>query len=267
MNVFAAGTFVMFTTKSRQGIDESCVARPRGPVGPVTAEAAARLAYLLQRPFGCGVLGGPARSGKSALLRVLAESSSRSGALTAAVEGQGLDARSLLWELAAAWRLAPAVDVSSRSLTQQVRDFMQGAARAGERLAILVDHADRLDHGGALALARILGQHEYGRGVTVVWSAATPLHGDAADLLVPFTELRIDCPAVSTAEVARLARQTWDSSRADPLSDELAQQIAALSHNDLRRAERLGRLARLAAEADGLALDSDILADAARELA
>lgn len=257
----------MFNTNSQPDISDSRLLRSRYQVGPVTAEAAARLVWLLQRPFGCGVLGGPARSGKTALLRVLAESSLRSGARTAAVDGQGIDARGLMWELAAAWRIAPAVEGSSRLLTQQVRDFLHGAARTGERLAILVDHADRLDHSGALALARILSEHEHGRGLTVIWAAETPLRGDAVDLLLPFTELRIDCPAVTPVEAAKIARQTWDQSCGEPLTDELAQQIAALSRNELRRAERISRLARLAAQADGLSLSSDILTDAAHELA
>jgi ABC-type phosphate/phosphonate transport system ATPase subunit len=83
------------------------IAERRPQIGPVTSEALARVTYLLQRPLGCGVVVGPARSGKSALLRQLATAGSRQGAQTAIVDGQGLDARGLTWELAAEWRSVP----------------------------------------------------------------------------------------------------------------------------------------------------------------
>lgn len=239
----------------------------RSPVGPVTTEALDRLAYLLERPFGCGVVVGPARSGKSDLLRVLTESCRRSGAMAAPLDGYGTDARGLTWELAAQWRIAPAVDGSSRVLAQQVRDFMHGATRSGQRLAILVDHGDRLDHSGVLALTRILSEHEHTGGLTVVWAGDMPLRGDAADHLLPFTELRIDCPALSRGDTAEYAKQVWEHSAGGALSDDLAGEIAELSHTDLRRAERLSRLAQLAALADGANITAETLSAVSAELA
>ena len=239
----------------------------QSPVGPVTTEALARLSYLLERPLGCGVVIGPARSGKSALLRVLAEACLRSGARTAILDGQGTDSRSLMWELAAQWRIAPAPDGSSRLLAQQVRDYMHGATRSGQHLAILVDHADRLDHSGVLALTRILSEHEHGGGLTVVWAGNMPLHGDAVDHLLPFTELRLECPALSRSDTAQFAKQVWEHSASGTLSNDLAGEIAELSHSDLRRAERLSRLAQLAAIADGSSLTADMLSAVSTELA
>jgi hypothetical protein len=236
-------------------------------LGPVTAEALARLSYLLQRPIGCGVVVGPARSGKSALLRVLAESCLRSGAQTAFCDACELDARGLMWELAAQWRIGPASDGSSRLLAQQVRDYLHGATRAGQRLAIVLDHADRLGHTGAIALSRTLGEHEPYGGLTLVWSAQSPLQGDAAEQLLPFTELRIECPSPTREETARFARHVWEQSAGAPLTDRLAREIAGLSHHDLRRAERLSRLSQLAAVAEGAMLDDDMLAAVAQELA
>ena len=238
--------------------------------GPVTAEALARLDHLLRRPFGCGVVLGPARSGKSAMLRNLAAASSRSGAQTAPVDGQGLDGRGLMWELAAQWRIAPTADGHSRRLAQGVRDYAHGATAAGERLAILVDHADRLEPDGARALVRLLHEFECRRGLTVLWSAETPVHGDIAEQLLPFTELRIESPATTSAEAADFARAIWGQTadiNTGPLSDGLARQIAALSKNDLRRAERLSRLSQLAARAEERPLDEETLSEVAGELA
>jgi type II secretory pathway predicted ATPase ExeA len=243
------------------------IADRKSHVGPVTAEALARLCWLLQRPLGCGVIVGPARSGKSALLRVLAEASTRSFAGTVVVEGQGLDARSLTWELAAQWSIAPAIDGSSRFLAQQVRDFMLGAACAGQRLAIFVDHADRLEHTGTLALTRILSEHQHRSGLTMLWTAELPLRGDAAEHLLAFTELRIDCPAVTRDDMAQYVREDWKQSATGPLPVELARQIAGLSHGDLRRAERLSQLSQLAALAEETSLNRDMLAAVAEELA
>lgn len=237
------------------------------PVGPVTTEALARLAYLLERPLGCGVVVGPARSGKSMLLRVLAEACRRSLARTAMLDGYGADSRSLMWELAAQWRIAPAVDGSSRILAQQVRDYLHGATRSGQRQAILVDHADRLDHSGVLALSRIVSEHEHIGGLTVLWASDMPLRGDAVDHLLPFTELRIECPALSRSDTAQFAKQVWDHSAGGTLSDDLAGEIAEQSHSDLRRAERLSRLAQLAALADGSNITTDMLSAVSAELA
>jgi len=237
------------------------------PVGPVTSEALARLAHLLERPLGCGVVVGPARSGKSILLEVLAESCRRSGARTVLIDGHGTDSRGLMWELAAQWRIAPAVDGSSRVVAQQVRDYMHGATRSGQRLAILVDHADRLDHSGVQALTRILSEHEQTGGLTVVWAGDMPLRGDAVDHLLPFTELKIECPALSRGDTAEYAKQVWEHSAGGTLSDDLAGEIAELSHSDLRRAERLSRLAQLAALADGASITAETLSAVSAELA
>jgi hypothetical protein len=87
---------------------------------------------------------------------------------------------------------------------------MHGATQAGERLAILLDHADRLEHSGSLVLARLLHEFE-SRGLSLIWAAESPLRGDAADLLLPFTELRIDSPAFTQQETADYARATWRS--------------------------------------------------------
>lgn len=239
-------------------------------VGPISAEALARLDYLLQRPVGCAMLAGPARSGKTALLRQLAESSFRSGAQVAVFDGQGLDGRGVLWELAAQWQIAPPADGHGRRLTHLVRDYVQGASAAGERLAILVDHADRLEHSGLLAVARLLSDFESRRGLTIIWVADSPLRGEAVDLLLPSTELRIDSPSPTPDETAEFVRAAW-SQTADvttgPLPDELAEQLAALSQNDLRRAERLSRLSQLAIRAEGKPLDREMLSAAAAELA
>lgn len=240
------------------------------PVGPISGEALARLDYLLRRPLGCGVLLGPARSGKSALLRQFAESSFRSGAHVALVDGQGLDGRGLHWELAAQWRIAPATDGHGRRLAHLVRDFMHGAAAAGDRLATLIDHADRLEHSGLLAVARLLSEFEPRRGLTLIWTAESPLRGEVVDLLLPSTELRIDSPSPTPDETAEFVQETWRQTAdvtTGALSDELADQLAALSRNDLRRAERLSRLSQLAALAEGKPLDHEMLSAVASELA
>lgn len=229
--------------------------------GPITGEALARLAWLQERPCGCGVVLGPARSGKSALLKLLATAAGRNGALAARVDGQSLDARGLMWELAAEWRIAPTADTNGRRLTQDVRDFIQGATAAGQRLAILLDHADRLEHGAAVALGRLLQDCEDQHGLTFVWTAESPTRGEAAELLLGFTELRIECPAPTAAETADHVRRQWQNAGG------LAQEIAELSHGDIRRAERLSRLSELAARADGAPLSSDMLTAVAAELA
>ncbi|MBL8848158.1 MAG: ATP-binding protein, partial [Planctomycetaceae bacterium] len=224
-------------------MSHSQIEQPR--TGPISAEALARLDFLQSRPCGCGVLQGPACSGKSALLRELAVAADRIGALVAHVDGQSLDARGLLWELAAEWQIAPTVDAHSRRLTQDVRDFVHGSAAAGRRIAILLDHADRMEHTAGLTVARLLHECAWQQGLMLIWAANSPLQGDAADLLLPFTELRIDCPLPTTPEIADYARAVWGHSADKDLLPQLAEQLAGLSRSDLRRAERLSRLSQL----------------------
>jgi hypothetical protein len=238
--------------------------------GPVTSEALSRLKYLLDRPLGCGAVLGPARSGKSRLMRTLAAGCQRHGAMTAFVDGQGLDARGLNRELAAAWRIGTAAETQGRRLAEQLRDFLQGALASRLRLAIVLDHADRLEHTGAVALSRLLHEAEWDGGLTLLWAAAAPPCGDAAEVLLPFTELRLDCPEPTPAETADFARDHWQRTGVPGASEfpaELAGQFADLSRGDLRRAERLARLSRLAALAEGTPLNADMLEAVARELA
>lgn len=242
----------------------------RGRIGPVTSEALSRLAYLLDRPLGCGVVQGPARSGKSALLQTLADGCSRRGAKTALIDGQGLDGRGLYWELADNWRIGSLGESHARRLAREIRDYMSGAVAAKFRLAIVLDHADRLEHSAVQVLSRLLHEAEMTGGLTMIWSATEPLQGEAADVLLRFTELRIDCPAPTPSETAQFARDHWrnsgDADAAD-LPSGLEQQFAALSHGDLRRAERLAKLSRLAALAEGVPLNSEMLDSIAKELA
>ena len=70
-------------------------------------------------------------------------------------------------------------------------------------------------------------------------------------------------------KTADYARATWQQAAEvtpSPLPDELAQHLAALSRNDLRRAERLSRLSQLAALADGAPLNNEMLEAVAAEL-
>jgi hypothetical protein len=236
----------------------------------VTSEALSRLAYLFDRPLGCGVVQGPPRSGKSALLRTLADGCSRRGARTALIDGQGLDGRGLSWELAAGWRIGSLGDSHSRRLAREIRDYMTGALASKYRLAVVLDHADRLEHSAVQALSRLLHEAEMRSGLTLIWSATAPLQGEPADVLLHFTDLRIDCPAPTTSETAELVRDHWrhcEDADAIDFPSGLEQQFAALSRGDLRRAERLAQLSRLAALAEGVPLDREMLESVSRELA
>ena len=138
------------------------------------------------------------------------------------------------------------------------------------RLSIVLDHADQLEHSALQALSRLLHEVELRRGLTLVWAATAPLTGDAVESLLPFTELRIDCPAPTSGESAELAREVWQRTGNDDgaiLPAALAEQIAVLSRGDLRRAERLARLSQLAAMAEGAPLNSEMLEAVAGELA
>lgn len=242
----------------------------KGRIGPVTSEALSRLAYLLERPLGCGVVSGPENSGKTGLMRALSTGCTRRGVLTAEVDGQGLDGRSLYWELAAGWRIGSVEERHGRRLAQDVRDYMHGAAAANMRLALILDHTDEMEHSAVLVLSRLLHEAEVHCGLTLIWSATSPLHGEAVDMLLPFSELRIDCPAPTTDEAVRVVRDQWKrpgDSDAGEFPPELEQRFAALSRGDLRRAERLARLSRLAAHAEGVPLSGDILDAVANELA
>lgn len=237
---------------------------------PVHAEALARLEYLLQRPFGGGVVLGPPRSGKTSLLRTMEAFAARWGAFAVLVDGCGRTSEGLAWDLAAGWRLAVPPQASTHRLWEEVRDFALGSLDTGQRLVILLDHADRLPPCGMTALARLLHEAEARQGMSLIWSADSPLAGEAAEWLLPLTELRIDCPAPTRSETAVMARTIWQftGGALDPqVVNELADAVAELAQGDMRRAERLCRLSLLAAGSEQTPPTHAVVRDVAAELA
>jgi type II secretory pathway predicted ATPase ExeA len=106
-------------------------------------EAFARLEYLVEQQRTLGLLTGPAGTGKSLLLSKLHRHFSRSAHRIARVDLAGLAGDELLWELAAALNLGPAVNESKLSLWRRLNDELTGLRLARRHAAFLVDHAER----------------------------------------------------------------------------------------------------------------------------
>lgn len=228
---------------------------------PSQLEAFARLEHLVSRRFGCGLLAGPSHCGKSLLLRSFRSQLLRSHATVVSVDGAGLDADELEWQLAACCGLAPDCRSSRRCVRQSLVDFLEGVLQSGRRVVLLLDHADAMKVDALHGVCRILRMAEAAGPVTAVWAARSPLAAVLRETLLPLTELRIDAQPLSERETEACVLQA-SGRPAETFDPEAVSAIHEYSAGRLRRAEQLCTLALMAAQADDCPTISRDLIDA-----
>ncbi len=229
---------------------------------PPQLEAFARLHHLLSRRFGCGVLSGPAHCGKTLILQAFWTQAARTDCRPVLLNGSGLDADSLLWELAAVCGLGLAPNESPRIVRLSVSDYFTGLLESGRQLVLLLDHADAMATDALHAFTRLLRPAESCGRLTVIWSARTPLAAGVREILLPLTELRIDVSPLSESATEAFVLQA----SGQPAGTFEPQAVAAIRQHSagrLRRVDHLCRLAMLAAQADDRPVVTRELIDAA----
>jgi general secretion pathway protein A len=237
---------------------------------PAHEEALARLLYLVEQHRRCGVLWGPAGTGKSLVLELLRREAVRTGAEVALVDLLGSSGREMLWEVLAALGLSPAVNESQMNLWRRLHDHVLASRYAHASLVLIFDHLDRA-HADCVALIERLQHLSSGgnSGLTLVLGVAGDRAAGIWQTLREVSDLRIDLPPLDCNETQRYVeflllragadRPVFDRSAFDRLFDE--------THGIPRDLNRLCDLALLAGMADqAVHIDAAIVSAAAEEL-
>src|SRR5262245_48047119 len=122
---------------------------------PGHEEALARLIFLVEQHRRCGVLSGPAGSGKSLVLEFLRRETLRTGAEVAAVDLIGLSCREMLWEILAALGRSTGIDDSPHRLWRLLHDHITANHEAHVPLVLILDHLDRAQPECVVAVERL----------------------------------------------------------------------------------------------------------------
>lgn len=220
---------------------------------PVHEEAIARLFYLIEQQRGFGVLAGDVGTGKSLLLKVLAEQVRRTGRNVASVNLNGLDQHEMLWQIAIKLDLSPADTESRWQLWRRVEDEIHARQLTGVHSVLIMDHLDQADTTCHTMLQRLVSStEEAGNRVTFVSSIRSEslarmarVVGGLSDLQVELTNLHLD----ETDDFVRDLLAQGGSER-DVFDDDSIIRIHAHSHGCPRMINRLCELSMIAALAE-----------------
>lgn len=217
-----------------------------------TDEALARCEYLIQqrRPFGI-VVGGPG-FGKSHVLRSLAGSArDLAGGDPVLFDASAADRRALLHGLADGLGLALWTDRWDDGL-QAILERLGGLAECGGHQTLLIDQLDRADGSAIRVLRAILSAAAPLRSLTVIASSRSPLPASLAELAADFADVRIELQSLERREMAEfISGSEGRSPSARRYGADALDELHRITAGNPRDAERLARLAQLAAEAEG----------------
>lgn len=248
----------------RNAIDES---RFRG--NPVHEEALARLLYLVEQRRRCGLLSGPAGTGKSLLLDMLAAAARRMQRQVVRVDLHGLDGSDMLWQLAAELGLAPGHSDSPLALWRKIEDHLKGLQLARIHTVLIFDSLDRVLSACTPMLQRLLHLDDGPScWMTTIVSTRPIGHSAFSDQLSELADLRIELSAMNQQQTCLYVQQAVRSAganrelfAADAL-DRLFQQTGGV----LRAVNRLCDMSLLAAMSQTRdAVDAAIIDAAAQE--
>ena len=221
---------------------------------PVHEEALARLLFLVEEHRRCGVLFGPAGTGKSLLLRILARQMRRTQRQIARIDLLGRTSTETLWELAAAAGLSPREDDSAPVLWRSLQDFLQGSQSAGQATVFLFDHLERAQPDCLALLERLVHfQTRADQWTTIVFVIRQNSVSQHATALRELSDLRIELPCLDRQQSHTYVRTLLQKAgRTEPIFDTPAlDRLFELSGGVPRELNRLADLALLAGTADG----------------
>ena len=231
-------------------------------------EALARMLYLVEEQDRCGVLSGPAGTGKSTTFIRLHQLLRRSGWKSCRIDLAGIDHAALLMRLACELGVNPSSDADPHDLWDQLELVLASAARVQQPCALLFDHADRL-RPGALSLIEQLLHSPHSRGLVLLFATRnegqTPLHKTLSE----HAGLRIELPALSVEETQWYIEHAIDRGLASTpeCTRDAMQLIARVTAGVPRQINRLCRAVILAAQADHRSeVDAELVLSVAEEL-
>jgi general secretion pathway protein A len=167
-------------------------------------ECLSRLLYVVEQRRICGTLFGPAGVGKTLVLRMLASESRRISPEVALIDLGGHSATEFLWDLLAAWRLAPSPNETAGSLWRRVNDHVRTTAGGRASPVIICDHADRAPPDCLDAIVRLQQLASHGDGLTsLIVASRNDKNSRQATILADISELKIELAPLDRAESRR----------------------------------------------------------------
>jgi type II secretory pathway predicted ATPase ExeA len=122
----------------------------------VHEEALARLFFLVEQARRCGLLVGPAGTGKSFLLNLLHRQIARTQRHVAFVDLLGLGCEEMLEQLATGLKLGDRASRSRNALWRDVEDSLKGSHACRVQTVLILDHLERAPAETVRAVERIL---------------------------------------------------------------------------------------------------------------
>lgn len=171
-------------------------------------EALARMLFLVEESRRCGVVIGPAGSGKSFLLKLLQNRTERLGRVTVRCDATGLEGNELLGQIALACQAPVDVDATPSRIWTGLRARFAGLALIRQPLVVLIDHFDLVDPSCHQAVWR-LHQSADAVGLKLTILLVTREQPTSA-LVQELVELRIELHSWTSNETAQFIRTAVD---------------------------------------------------------
>lgn len=246
----------------QQSIFSAAAAREALTESPVHVEALARLDFLLEGKSPCGLLLGPAGSGKTTVLAQFAEQARRGGALPAFINCCGDDAFVLT-------RIATGIQAEAAGegaqLWRPIVQRLEEIRLEGLTAVLLLDDLDRASPTILTYVEQLLSIPD--APVTVVASARPETVQRIGSRLLEQVALRIDLAPWTEGETcAYLDTSVSKAGRAQPAFDTAAvKRLFELSGGAPRRVNQLAQLALVAGAGQKLVQVDEATIDAVQE--
>lgn len=161
---------------------------------PGHEEALARLMFLVEQRRRCGVLLGPAGTGKSLVLQVLVAEARRIPCEVVLIDLLGRTGREMLWETIAALGLAPQSEESPRVLWRMLSDHLTTNRYIHTPTVLCFDHVDRAEADCLVAIERVYQTAAANTGVTLLLSARDGRLSRLTQTLPSIADLHVELP-------------------------------------------------------------------------
>jgi general secretion pathway protein A len=237
---------------------------------PAHEEALARLMFLIENDRRCGVVSGPAGTGKSLVLEVLRGHIARSAAEIASVDLFGRTARELLWDVVAELGMFPALDDGPHRLWRKLHDRVLANRYAHTPLVLIFDHLDRAQAECVGVVERLQHLSASGcTGLTLMLGVRGDRSGSLSAALREVSDLRIELAPFDREQTEQYVETLLFKAGATRSLFEPAalERLFIETRGIARQLNRLCELSLLGGMADHApAIDDSIVAAAAAEL-
>jgi type II secretory pathway predicted ATPase ExeA len=237
--------------------------------GAAQEEALARMHFVLEQGSACGLLLGPAGSGKTLLLARFADAARRRGVATALLSGW-TDRHGVLFDLSAQWGLNPAADADVRQLWRLVADRLAEYRYQQTAALLLVDDVEQSGEDACFSLLGLLACAEAQHVPLALVAAAARERLPTVDRrLLARIDLRIELEPWNQEETAAFVADALvkKGGKPDAFDAAAVEQLYRLSGGLARKIGQLAELSLLAGAGQGrTVISGELVKEACAEL-